>query len=637
MNILCLMVLKVSQALNPWAKQIHISENDSITPTEDNPLESSTISRNGNDTDSITLTEELNRKTQAASQLNRENIVKSSANYDKIIVLKPYEQINYTGIFWHNGKTSMTAIVGFMMRCVFFLVASEFLTDNTFVTFVSAFVTFVSIRKASQTNNEPEADSLHYLYQLRSRHQIFVTFVRKWQGIGNVATRKALVSIRNIFVRRGRGVTEMKIFTIQSQFLGEFYANFKYSYSQHSISGVTGKPGTIWICTRMPWFVSRTIPQIECITWVKVIKLINCGKALIIELRSIGIIARGDHKGSTNLHQKFPISYLQYADDLVLISSSSKDLQVAIDSLAQYCDNNNLTVNTDKTKCLSSTPHVEHILAKASSRISYLRIKIPIRDLPLSSYQFPLAFLALNSTLLSFHTHKFPTPILTLFQLSLPGFGSPVPFLIFPPINTQDELSAMILSIFFMLDFVPTKYSIHLLLHRAAAHIVLLLQSQMQASAPSATSNLGQPSQKEDIFIEDTSHKMCQPKVKYCNTMKMYKKESLNCVLKIYQAKYYMNSVFTELTGDAPLLKIFDDRPSAKLETGKVGEIVEDKRRCRYFSAGLVCSIQLRATRKINLWHTSAVHRTIWELYSGRRLKLRFVPASLMYHNNGKT
>ncbi|KAG1696992.1 hypothetical protein GQR58_006105 [Nymphon striatum] len=45
----------------------------------------------------------------------------------------------------------------------------------------------VAVFIQSQTNNEPEADSLRYLYQSRPRHQIFVTFVRKWQGIGNVS------------------------------------------------------------------------------------------------------------------------------------------------------------------------------------------------------------------------------------------------------------------------------------------------------------------------------------------------------------------------------------------------------------------------------------------------------------------
>lgn len=119
------------------------------------------------------------------------------------------------------------------------------------------------------------------------------------------------------------------------------------------------------------------------------------------------------------LHGKFPISYLQYADDLVLLASSPNDLQLGIDSIARYCLKNNLIVNTDKTKCeifykgrcsiptftyentnititnrfnylgiflttrLSSTPHVDYLLSKASSRLSYLRTRIPIRDLPL--------------------------------------------------------------------------------------------------------------------------------------------------------------------------------------------------------------------------------------------------------------
>ena len=39
---------------------------------------------------------------------------------------------------------------------------------------------------------------LRYLYQSRPRHQIFVTFVRKWQGIGNVG--KTFVTFVSAFV-----------------------------------------------------------------------------------------------------------------------------------------------------------------------------------------------------------------------------------------------------------------------------------------------------------------------------------------------------------------------------------------------------------------------------------------------------
>ena len=40
----------------------------------------------------------------------------------------------------------------------------------------------------------------------------------------------------NILVRRGRGMTEVKIFAIFSHFLGEFTANFKDTYSLYSLA-----------------------------------------------------------------------------------------------------------------------------------------------------------------------------------------------------------------------------------------------------------------------------------------------------------------------------------------------------------------------------------------------------------------
>lgn len=118
------------------------------------------------------------------------------------------------------------------------------------------------------------------------------------------------------------------------------------------------------------------------------------------------------------LQGEFPIKFLQYADDLVLLSSSPDDLQLGIDSMAQYCMKNKLIVNTDKTECqvfykgrialpvftyndtvisntnkfkylgiyittrLSSAPHTDHLISKASLRLSYLRSRFPLRDLP---------------------------------------------------------------------------------------------------------------------------------------------------------------------------------------------------------------------------------------------------------------
>ena len=54
----------------------------------------------------------------------------------------------------------------------------------------------------------------------------------------------------------------------------------------------------------------------------------------------------GINTGIINLH------ILMYADDIVLFRKSPKDLQNALDSLAEYCNKWKLTVNTNKTKIM---------------------------------------------------------------------------------------------------------------------------------------------------------------------------------------------------------------------------------------------------------------------------------------------
>ena len=54
----------------------------------------------------------------------------------------------------------------------------------------------------------------------------------------------------------------------------------------------------------------------------------------------------GINTGIINLH------ILMYADDIVLFGKSPKDLQNALDSLAEYCNKWKLTVNTNKTKIM---------------------------------------------------------------------------------------------------------------------------------------------------------------------------------------------------------------------------------------------------------------------------------------------
>ncbi|KAG1668753.1 RNA-directed DNA polymerase from mobile element jockey [Nymphon striatum] len=47
------------------------------------------------------------------------------------------------------------------------------------------------------------------------------------------------------------------------------------------------------------------------------------------------------------------IKYIQYADDLVILAACPHELQKSLDSLANFCINNNLTINIKKSKCLT--------------------------------------------------------------------------------------------------------------------------------------------------------------------------------------------------------------------------------------------------------------------------------------------
>ena len=110
------------------------------------------------------------------------------------------------------------------------------------------------------------------------------------------------------------------------------------------------------------------------------------------------------------------IRYLLYADDLVLLASSAPELQGALDCLAEYTSRFRLTVNVTKTKCMmfykgycpkpsffysgtpielcssftylgvvlttrmSSTKHIDYVLAKANGKIGFLFAKLPLNE-----------------------------------------------------------------------------------------------------------------------------------------------------------------------------------------------------------------------------------------------------------------
>ena len=119
------------------------------------------------------------------------------------------------------------------------------------------------------------------------------------------------------------------------------------------------------------------------------------------------------------LNNGIEIRYLLYADDLVLITNSPEQLQVALNQLEMYTRQSDLVVNVNKTKCLtffkgsyrpidfrfnnqplqnvnsftylgvvfttrlSAHKHVEHIISKCNTRIGFLFAKVPIKKLPL--------------------------------------------------------------------------------------------------------------------------------------------------------------------------------------------------------------------------------------------------------------
>jgi hypothetical protein len=114
------------------------------------------------------------------------------------------------------------------------------------------------------------------------------------------------------------------------------------------------------------------------------------------------------------------ITYLMYADDMVLLAELPHELQFALDNLHAYAMKYNLTVNAGKTKCmvfykgycppttfiyngkelencnsftylgvvfttrLAASKHVEHVISKCNAKVGYLFAKLPMKNIPLS-------------------------------------------------------------------------------------------------------------------------------------------------------------------------------------------------------------------------------------------------------------
>ena len=132
------------------------------------------------------------------------------------------------------------------------------------------------------------------------------------------------------------------------------------------------------------------------------------------------------------------IRYLLYADDLVLLAPSAPELQKALTHLEEYTSRYRLSVNVTKTKCmvfykgycpkssffyngiplelctnftylgvvlstrLSSSKHIDHVLAKANAKVGFLFARLPLREISLQvvldifhTYILPIVMYAL--------------------------------------------------------------------------------------------------------------------------------------------------------------------------------------------------------------------------------------------------
>ena len=58
-----------------------------------------------------------------------------------------------------------------------------------------------------------------------------------------------------------------------------------------------------------------------------------------------------DNKGKMKIGDK-EIACIAWADDLIIMSESESELQSMLETLEEYCEENRLTINTDKTKCM---------------------------------------------------------------------------------------------------------------------------------------------------------------------------------------------------------------------------------------------------------------------------------------------
>ncbi len=91
----------------------------------------------------------------------------------------------------------------------------------------------------------------------------------------------------------------------------------------------------------LPFRQSKGVMQGECLSPTMFAIYINELEHIMNDINQMGIVL-----GNTK------ISILKYADDLVLLSTSTRGLQKGLDALHMFCDTNKLTVNTLKSKVM---------------------------------------------------------------------------------------------------------------------------------------------------------------------------------------------------------------------------------------------------------------------------------------------
>ncbi|XP_057335088.1 uncharacterized protein LOC130673891 [Microplitis mediator] len=102
-----------------------------------------------------------------------------------------------------------------------------------------------------------------------------------------------------------------------------------------------------------------------------------CPLLFILFLSDIEEFFRKRNCTGLNLNNISDILMLLYADDMVLLASSPKDLEAIIKTLEKYCDINGLTVNTSKTKVMVFREH-GRLKQRLNERFVYNKEKLEI-------------------------------------------------------------------------------------------------------------------------------------------------------------------------------------------------------------------------------------------------------------------